>query len=66
MHEHIHSYRQDLVSPSSLNSSRIARLAFYCQIPDIWPYLKVVWHEDMLFVMQIMLWHSIGLFIGVD
>jgi len=26
-----------VVSPSSLNSTKIARLAFYCQIPDIWP-----------------------------
>jgi len=35
MHERVRSYRQDLVSPSSLNSTRIARLSFYCQIPDI-------------------------------
>jgi len=51
MHERVRSYKQDLVSSSSLNSSRIARLAFHCQIPDIWPLFKsglvwenAVWH----------------------
>jgi len=32
--------------------------------PEIWPYLKVIWHKKMLFGMYVRVWLVFSLFSG--
>jgi len=47
------------------DASRVARLAFLRPNSRNLVFLKVVWHEKMVFGMYVIVWHFFGLFDGV-